>query len=446
MIKHIKGVFIAIIIVMCFHSSGLALTNEEVFSQFQFNFITPGARATGLGGAFIGLADDATAVESNPAGLTQLYDSEVSLEFKHIAYVTEQIFENLRYDTSITRREFDNAVQGISFTSVAFPYKWFVFSLYRQELLNYESSYQTSQYPIRLLHEGTNWVIYPIDASIDLTVTNYGIGFAIQPIEGFSIAISPRWSEMELTASSRRFYDDETTDIFYNPYPVDFSEDDLLNANIINDNDGNFSVNAGLIWRLQWLEEKFNIPRASIGAVYRSGAKFEVTETFLNPVFIEDKDWARITDLSEFTLKVPDSFGAGIAVRPIDNLTLTLDVVHIEYKDLLKDFDIVFGQDIRIPKEYSVDNATEVHFGVEYVLSLGERILGLRAGVYNDPDHTIRYTGDDIVAKTLFPGGDDQIHVTGGVGLVVSEKFQIDTAANIATRNKQLSVSAVYRF
>ena len=119
MMKYIKGGFIGIVVSMCFQSSGLALTNEEVFSQFQFNFITPGARATGLGGAFIGLADDATAVESNPAGLTQLYDSEVSLEFKHIAYVTEQIFENLQYDTSITRRDFDNAVQGISFTGLS---------------------------------------------------------------------------------------------------------------------------------------------------------------------------------------------------------------------------------------------------------------------------------------------------------------------------------------
>ena len=76
---------------------------------------------------------------------------------------------------------------------------------------------------------------------------------------------------------------------------------------------------------------------------------------------------------------------------------------------------------------------------------------------YYEPDHTIRFTGttagkaadpaySDAVQKALFPGGDAQFHVTGGVGLVVNEHFQLDTAANVADKNKQFSVSAVYRF
>jgi hypothetical protein len=37
-----------------------------------FRFNNPGARANAMGGAFIGLADDATAAYTNPAGLTIL--------------------------------------------------------------------------------------------------------------------------------------------------------------------------------------------------------------------------------------------------------------------------------------------------------------------------------------------------------------------------------------
>ena len=48
-------------------TSAWALTNDENFAQFQFNFNTPGARALGIGGAFISIADDATASETNPA-------------------------------------------------------------------------------------------------------------------------------------------------------------------------------------------------------------------------------------------------------------------------------------------------------------------------------------------------------------------------------------------
>ena len=37
-----------------------AQTNAEMNAGIQFNFSTPGARSLGLGGAFVGLADDAT--------------------------------------------------------------------------------------------------------------------------------------------------------------------------------------------------------------------------------------------------------------------------------------------------------------------------------------------------------------------------------------------------
>ena len=457
--RYVKiSVVIVIMFVSMLHTSASALTNEEVFSQFQFNFLTPGARATALGGAFIGLADDATAIESNPAGLTQLYDPEVSIEYKYISYEMEQIFENFSGGTNISKKEFDSSVESIPFVSVAFPYKRFVFSMYRQELVNYKSSYQTSQFPIAIpgySYFDGGW-FFPIDASTDLTVTNYGIGVAVQPVEGLSIAVSPRWSELDMDSRSTRYRPDPAqfndTD-YYFPYPVDFSdEDQIVNETWIDDSDSEFSVNVGLMWRLQWLEEKLDIPRVSIGAVYRSGAKFQVTEAFSLEIVNAPDTYAGVSDITEFTIKVPDTFGIGVAVQPTDELTVTLDVIHIQYEDLLDDFDIVLAQDSEKKENYTVDNATEVHVGVEYVLTLGERLLALRAGAYYEPDHTIRFTGttgdefDDDAARILFPGGDDQFHVTGGVGLVVSEKFQIDTAANIADNCTQVSISTVYRF
>jgi hypothetical protein len=42
---------------------------------------TPGARANGMGGAFIGIADDAIAAIANPAGLTSLTSPQVYGEF-----------------------------------------------------------------------------------------------------------------------------------------------------------------------------------------------------------------------------------------------------------------------------------------------------------------------------------------------------------------------------
>ena len=48
--------------------------------QIDLNLSNPGARSLALGGAFVGLADDATAAYANPAGLTVLSDPEVSFE------------------------------------------------------------------------------------------------------------------------------------------------------------------------------------------------------------------------------------------------------------------------------------------------------------------------------------------------------------------------------
>ena len=47
-----------------------AQTSDEINGGIQFDFSLPGARSLGMGGAFVALADDATAGYSNPAGLT----------------------------------------------------------------------------------------------------------------------------------------------------------------------------------------------------------------------------------------------------------------------------------------------------------------------------------------------------------------------------------------
>ena len=59
-----------------------ALTDEEIFRDFQFNFIAPGARAVSLAGAYIAAASDATAAEANPAGLHYVSRKEAFAEFR----------------------------------------------------------------------------------------------------------------------------------------------------------------------------------------------------------------------------------------------------------------------------------------------------------------------------------------------------------------------------
>lgn len=443
----------------------LALTNEDIYAQFQFNFITPGARATAMGGAFIGLADDATAAATNPAGLTALQEPEVSAEYKYISYSTKQIFENswtwytdddgIPYQftqSPIRKMEFEDSVISFPFISAVYPFEKVVLSVYRQELANYKSSYRSGSYPI-FIPESSGWW-YPIDTAVEMKIINYGVGAAIEVREGLSVAVSPRWSQMDMT-SHQTYFDSglnsptDSSDNF--DTPTDFSDEDVRGELKVDDGDDGFSLNAGIKWEPH---SKF-----SIGAVYRSGTEFTVK---LQPgrggFSVLDPFSTRYDpDLEKFTLKVPDSFGAGIAFRPSDSLTLTIDAVHIRYEDLLKDFDVLYKDELS-PDNFTVDNVTELHLGVEYILVLPDpeaehyRTVTLRAGVYDVPDHAIRFTGkadssfDTQAYRSRFPGGEDQVHITGGIGIMFNKFTQVDMAADIADNVQQVSVSLVYRF
>ena len=66
--------------------AAFAITDIENNASIPFNLANPGARSMGMGGAFLGLADDSTAAYTNPAGLTQLVTPEVSAEVRHTEY------------------------------------------------------------------------------------------------------------------------------------------------------------------------------------------------------------------------------------------------------------------------------------------------------------------------------------------------------------------------
>src|ERR1041384_7448575 len=119
----------------------------ESLSGLQFNFGNPGARSLAMGGAFLGLADDASAAEANPAGLTILRKPEVSIEIRN--YVEQQTFTTTGTFPDITRTDFNHYSQRvpITFASAVYPYKNATFGLYYHEALRNQGSGQVI--PIR---------------------------------------------------------------------------------------------------------------------------------------------------------------------------------------------------------------------------------------------------------------------------------------------------------
>jgi hypothetical protein len=85
-----------------------------------WNITGAGARAEGFGGAFIGIADDATAIVWNPGGLGQLERAEVSAVGRYISETSE--FKSLLptdpYTQSSSQSHFN-----FNFASLAVPFK-----------------------------------------------------------------------------------------------------------------------------------------------------------------------------------------------------------------------------------------------------------------------------------------------------------------------------------
>src|SRR5258706_16181155 len=77
--RHVDERVIAIAILLL-AAPILAQSSAEVNAGIQFNFLNPGASHLGMGGAFIGGADDATAAYANPAGGINILRPEASLE------------------------------------------------------------------------------------------------------------------------------------------------------------------------------------------------------------------------------------------------------------------------------------------------------------------------------------------------------------------------------
>src|SRR4051794_31323551 len=117
-------------------------TDIESLSGLQFNFGNPGARSLGMGGAFLGLADDASAAEANPAGLTILRKPEISIEGRN--YQEQQVFSTSGTFPKIDRTAFSHYSQrvDVTFASIVYPIKNFTLGAYYHEPLRNEGAGQ----------------------------------------------------------------------------------------------------------------------------------------------------------------------------------------------------------------------------------------------------------------------------------------------------------------
>ena len=449
-------------------------TDIEALSGITFNFANPGARSMGMGGAFLGLADDASAAEANPAGLTILRKTEISLEARNYrnsqTVAVSGTFPDLLYEefSSFSR------TAEVQFGSIVIPRGNWAVAVYYHQPINYNNAAAvlpeldrtgtviTRDVPDFYFPAGNppgsagptsreeclesalclNGSVLPFVTAVNVKLETFGLAGAVK-MGRLSLGASARYHRFEEGAFTTRFFQGTPVNIAVQATSLDEvtsetgKEDDI-------------SFGGGFKWTLS--------DRFSIGGSYKQGPEFE------SPLYLldiqEDEPFSKIADTK---FHVPDVAGIGFSWRPIPVLTVNVDGVHVTYSNLVDDFRSIGFGTVLLEEPFEAKDVTEIHVGGEYFFAT--RIpFAIRAGWWRDPTHALRYTGpltcneeayplerrtecvaNRVVQHILFPEGDDEDHYTVGVGLAWPN-FQIDAAYDTSDAFKVGSITGVYRF
>lgn len=442
----------------------LAAQNVDIesLSGLQFNFGNPGARSLAMGGAFLGLADDASAAEANPAGLTILRKPEVSIEVRN--YLENQILSTSGTFPDIERTAFahhsDRAV--ITFGSVVIPVKnRFTFGVYYHEPLNNEGAGQVlpqrNEITGRIEKRTPNFFIPrgggaplseaqceklgygecveyrtdPFVSAVDVRQRTFGVAAAVQVHPKFSIGATARYQTFQESAFTFRFTE------FFEPASIAVqatASEKGEDLEIEEQTDLTFA--AGFKWA--------PTDSLSFGGVYKKGPRF-TSPTFL-AADVTNWEFVRLADTK---FHVPDIYGLGVSFRPIPVLTINVDAVRVTYSNLVDDFVSVNESVRNAGAPFGIDDVLELRAGAEYFFAT-KIPFAIRAGYWRDPAHSVEWRGDlsqvEFIAEAmLYPKGEAQNHITVGGGLAWP-RFQLDFAYDTSENYKAGSISMVTRF
>lgn len=402
----------------------------------QFDFINPGAKSLALGGAFVGVADDATAAFANPAGLTLLDGSEVSGELRGFRVSTPFLaggrlsgqITNLGIDTvpgPIFRDSIGSHV-GLEYASLVYPdpsRRWVVAG-FRREVARINQSFAYDGVFQQDPGEFTSRRDDPqnLDRQIDITGYGAAAGYKLTP----SVAIGAGVTAYRFTIDSS--VDRFLSDGFFGPV----NRTALTGHTTQQGNDLSFAPTIGAVIDRRALR---------IGVVYRGG-----------PTFKYDTIGDGVQDLGT-RFRVPNTLAVGASFRTPGGLLISGEVARITYSRLENDF--IVSQSRGEPGSFHVDDGTELHAGVQYPWrrSSGPPIR-LRAGTWFDPDHSVKFapvTAPQTAVDRLFDErldvalskGKGQLHVTGGVGATLTPRLEFNAGIDYASRTQLLSMSLI---
>ena len=355
--------------------SAQPLSRIEIPSSF--NPVGSGARALGMGGAFIAVADDATAASYNPGGLTQLEVPEMSI----VGAVFRRT-EDLEFGTNPEGDGPNNlSNQKLNYFSATYPFD--LAGINMVVSLNYQNLYDLSRewdFPLNLSAPN-----FDVNQQINLrqngTLAAWGFAYSIQVHRRLSIGATlnvwedgiydNKWRQ-NITESGSGVLG--TNNFNFNSRSSDRFTFDGINANF------------GLLWNAT--------SKLNIGAVFKTPFEADISKksSFSSSIQFPNDPGSdqevNVSDKTSLDLDMPMSYGIGFAYRFSDNFTTSLDI----YRTHWDDFELEDSQGNktsaisgRPSSQSDVDATYQVRMGAEYLFIGQKMVVPLRAGAFYDP-------------------------------------------------------------
>lgn len=419
--------------------TGTAAAQEEAPPVVEFSFSNPGARSMGFGGAFVALADDATAAFANPAGLVNLVEPEVSIEGRVWAYATPAVEggrgfgpatgQGLDLISGLQIGESTAELGGVSFMSLVYPRGDWSFAFYRHQVANYEFAGDTmalffGPWPGFPGSRARSW---DYRRAMNLEIASYGLSTGYRVSDDLSLGLGLSYFDTDLLLRLESFAFAEEGEAWWAAQSF-FVPELLVTDWTLESKDSGWGFLAGFLWRIS---ERWNL-----GMVYRQGPEVRGSiEERAGPMHREvPADTVTLTASGD--LKLPGVFGLGAAYRSRDGrLTVSFEWDRVGYSSLLNDAD----------PGLVLEDVDELHLGAEYVFPLSRSVLAVRLGGWLDPDHRIDYRGGSYVSEALHVPGEDEVHLAAGLGAVF-KKLQLDLGVDVSDPVSTVSLSTIYSF
>jgi hypothetical protein len=444
---------LSLLLLSCFVNcdSALAQTNERLYEELDFRFVTPGARPVGMGKTFIGLADDATAAASNPAGLSNLLEKEFSFEFTGTSIRHYRLVPSEGGDVE----PFGDVVLTPSFLSFVWPLGRATVSMFRHAVQDYRETYQFSGRFIESVNDFEDGSF----GTLAVQAENYGLSGAFVVTRFLSVGGTLNLTTLDLASESR-------------------SGDPLSPRNGTNtiDTDRTLSGVLGVLAKPH--------KALTVGATYNDGAAFDLETTLFGTFLVTLPTGTRtgvVRSGERFPIRytIPDRYAVGVSWRPAQALTLAMDLSRTRYSQLVSEkFLIVDFQDPAAgltqgsqlpdaslqeqldalqcadPCPFSIRDVSELHAGGEYRFYRERFTAALRAGVFTDPDRPLRFrpgSNPDHPADRLLDyrfntvTSRTDVGATFGGGVTLRNRVQLDAAASFSRDATDVVVSVVVR-